>query len=1367
MAFFSDFLMGVRAECVFPSDGRVRDPLEVLPLLAQPEPASSTSGRSRSRAARERAVRARANAALRSLAALTAGRRGQLRDTAWGSATEWTRSHELPRVISERVLECHRGAHDLKMYASDAESAFERLALRAKAGTYVAFDVSNDEEGAPPRGKVMPFVSGEASLPPAGAEPCDIKLVSPKARYYFDGFHERMALPPSQVDEADIEAARSYADPSLRQRAARLDFAVRLWEAGMLGFARVCKAEVAVFVVMKKTREDGVYVLRPAWDMRRANERFRSLPHLNLGSPTAMAELDLSDEVTQGRGLKSTWGDFVKELERRRMKLLSVPNGCRYLCLVVMLMGFSWSPAICRGALEDVICDLPGFPRRARLIRGLMLPSFAEVAFVYWVFMGDFASSALVRESDATTVETVKQAARAKLKEVGLDMHADGVGDALPLSLGVAIAEQPCRLVASRGKIQNVIGATGAVMARGRATSQELSHIVSCKFVTKFEGDQTRRELWESVLNELHMLDHLAPLMHTDLEPRWSEVVFATDASQAGMGVVGAQATRSEVKAEVDRQWRFQQLHDMARDEDEELLLSGDDWECSKRGIPNTSGEGDVPPQRLMADVLEGYGGFGEETLFVDNARNPRRDLMDPSFVELMCSAILFGLLFMAAISMCFACLASGVGSSLESPRTSMIWGLPEMAKLVEQPGVFVVELVYCAFGARWLKPTRLITNVESLREPARRCSRDHPHQELRGRSAEGQLWTRLAAVYPPRLCSAYAKPVRKAIEAKRLELHDWRVREVRSPPEKPRAVMDHWADLSRWHLSWKGEWAYETRINVQEMRSVSSVARYLCRSSRCWFSRFLVLCDSMVTVGAVRKMRSSSRPLMTQLRKIGTISLATGVRLTLRLIPTDMNPADGPSRGEGIGSAEITNAKSEQKKSILNDQHPFERLLGDELEIKGMHDDYLDANDLAAEASMIAGVVEGLSAEKVSSSRKKATKDKKVTKEKARARPAARRRPFVPMKKKGPLAFESAAAKKLVNRSSLGGEQLERPVRLLIHAVQDDTNKEYLKEVEPFLRDVFHKRLPLSTPGQRDITVAAELDNRCFVERAPLNRGIKLYHRLVHIFPAWRSEIPIALRALHSWGKYQQTWEGGPASIEAIYYIAREALRRGHVDEGMAFLLAYDCYLREQDWLQLRAEDVHVSYGDSEEDPRTIKVAILLGRRHRSESVKTSQEQGLAIDDPGIALVIAECVKALGKQAFVFDTTATRAGSVRRQILSDGDMSWTGPMHTLRHSGPSHDILHTRRSIAEIQRRGRWTQSKSMAIYSKPHSLIVHNDRLPTKAKREGREARHDLRVLLRPMSVTSTWSSATKAASDILGEYGSQAFEPLDESD
>eukprot|EP00959_Pyramimonas_sp_CCMP1952_P474716 9503818-Pyramimonas_sp.AAC.2 len=135
-------------------------------------------------------------------------------------------------------------------------------------------------------------------------------------------------------------------------------------------------------------------------------------------------------------------------------------------------------------------------------------------------------------------------------------------------------------------------------------------------------------------------------------------------------------------------------------------------------------------------------------------------------------------------------------------------------------------------------------------------------------------------------------------------------------------------------------------------------------------------------------------------------------------------------------------------------------------------------------------------------------------------AKKKGKQRARVPKNKKGPLAFENAAREPPVSRTSLGSGALEVPLRLLVHAVQDDTNVSYIKEVEPFFAKVRLKRLPFATAAERDAILAAELDNLCFVERASVPRGVRLYHGLVHLFPEWKPELPISLRALHSWEK-------------------------------------------------------------------------------------------------------------------------------------------------------------------------------------------------------------------------------------------------------
>ena len=76
-------------------------------------------------------------------------------------------------------------------------------------------------------------------------------------------------------------------------------------------------------------------------------------------------------------------------------------------------------------------------------------------------------------------------------------------------------------------------------------------------------------------------------------------------------------------------------------------------------------------------------------------------------------------------------CHDLGIGFSIENPRTSMIWSFPPFVQLAQREGVFIVDLVYCSYGAPWMKPTRLMTNVRALVELGCCCTGDHEHITL------------------------------------------------------------------------------------------------------------------------------------------------------------------------------------------------------------------------------------------------------------------------------------------------------------------------------------------------------------------------------------------------------------------------------------------------------------------------------------------------------------------------------------------------------------------------------------------------------------------------------------------------------------
>ena len=98
------------------------------------------------------------------------------------------------------------------------------------------------------------------------------------------------------------------------------------------------------------------------------------------------------------------------------------------------------------------------------------------------------------------------------------------------------------------------------------------------------------------------------------------------------------------------------------------------------------------------------------------------------------------------------------------------------------------------------------------------------------------------------------------------------------------------------------GTWSREEHNNVLEARGVVNVLRHLSRASTVWNKRVLIFTDSLVTLGALSKGRSSARQLLRVCRQAAAVQLGCRIRIYLRWVPSERNLADGPSRGGPIG---------------------------------------------------------------------------------------------------------------------------------------------------------------------------------------------------------------------------------------------------------------------------------------------------------------------------------------------------------------------------------------------------------------------------------------------------------------------------------
>lgn len=103
------------------------------------------------------------------------------------------------------------------------------------------------------------------------------------------------------------------------------------------------------------------------------------------------------------------------------------------------------------------------------------------------------------------------------------------------------------------------------------------------------------------------------------------------------------------------------------------------------------------------------------------------------------------------------------------------------------------------------------------------------------------------------------------------------------------------------WKKVDSSSWDRTEPIPILEGRCVVWLLQHLSRSQKNLGKKHLVLTDSMSVVLALTKGRSSTRSMNRICRQVAALELMTGMQLSLRWIPSELNPADFPSRAREV----------------------------------------------------------------------------------------------------------------------------------------------------------------------------------------------------------------------------------------------------------------------------------------------------------------------------------------------------------------------------------------------------------------------------------------------------------------------------------
>ena len=125
----------------------------------------------------------------------------------------------------------------------------------------------------------------------------------------------------------------------------------------------------------------------------------------------------------------------------------------------------------------------------------------------------------------------------------------------------------------------------------------------------------------------------------------------------------------------------------------------------------------------------------------------------------------------------------------------------------------------------------------------------------------------------------------------------------ARNPPDASspagikyiRALRD-FCNGSKWQLAFTHKWKRTEHISSLEASILTSAVQWAV-SRGLQSQQFLLLTDSSASLGALNKGRSSVPGMLARCRKSAALALAHDVHPRIAFIPTDFNPADGPSR--------------------------------------------------------------------------------------------------------------------------------------------------------------------------------------------------------------------------------------------------------------------------------------------------------------------------------------------------------------------------------------------------------------------------------------------------------------------------------------
>ena len=475
------------------------------------------------------------------------------------------------------------------------------------------------------------------------------------------------------------------------------------------------------------------------------------------------------------------------------------------------------------------------------------------------------------------------------------------------------------------------------------------------------------------------------------------------------------------------------------------------------------------------------------------------------------------------------------------------------------------------------------------------------------------------------------------------------------------------------WQVVGRYRWQRRESMPVYEARASLHAIQHHLRSLRSFGQKHIILTDSMTAAVAFDKGRAQGFSLRRVVQQTAALSMASGCLFRMRWIPSEWNPADGPSRGGWEPSI------------------PSRVLKDDSSATWGSSDMAVQEGKAANNRGFAKG---GPDRGDASDMGHRVGETEKKPEEKKKARRSQRRR--------------NAS---VINPVSLKEASVKTATRLRYQMQWTNFEKWGKRRVKQILTLGLEE--PSKAAARMDSLVVDYLEF-LYISGEDLSVANYTMASIVFKIPWLKNQaaLPEALQSMKGWRRLCPPRSRMPLPYEAVCLVVRRAVQEEEQEIGLVLLLSYYLYLRPMEAFRLRVKDIvkPVRGGGSGYG----HYSFLLHPMEQGVPSKTLQwDEALVLDlshQKFLGPALNKWLK-LGqrkKDSLAFSVTPDKVNNFMARVWSPLGLQSLGHPHLyrLRHGGASHDAMRQYRSLPAIQSRGRWQSVKSVRNYEKGSRL-------------------------------------------------------------